>query len=566
MHENKKFQPVLPAHWCIIGVMFALFAIYPLYIRNGYYGIDADKYDCLWIIGFYGIIAISIGAIIQCILYRIPKQVKSKLSLTDIFVIIYSILILISSIGSIDHDVAWYGYYGWFVGGIIILIFNILYFLISRFWRGDRFIIKTMLAVSAVVFLIGILNRFSIWPFEIPGGVDNYGFISTLGNVGWYNGYLTVVATVGVSMFVLKQNLNKVEHLLLGLYTFIVFMTGLSQGADTIFLYFLILFVGLLAAGTIYRDGIRRWLEMFILWTVAGQVLHFMRLVDLEWYSYDSVNLTNLFNNRYTTLWMMIPAVVLYILIRYRERTSRQSVVSEKETASRQRMTSKKETASSSGSLVKKIIRCITVTVIGLLLIWLVLAFLYTNVISSEAPELVDQDQISAEIFIKKMLYLDDDWGGGRGATIKAGSKLYSSLPLYRKMIGVGPDCFGSYAYEDPEIREYLQSYFGKDILCNAHCEPLTSLINIGLLGTLAYYGIFVTFLLRVRKMWKEDTRLLGIALAAVCFLTYNFINYSQILNFPFMFVLLAMGEAWMKQAEIKMGERSNTSSLQHEN
>lgn len=93
----------------------------------------------------------------------------------------------------------------------------------------------------------------------------------------------------------------------------------------------------------------------------------------------------------------------------------------------------------------------------------------------------------------------------------------------------------------------YFGEMFKDAILTNAHNELLTSLVNIGILGSIAYYGIFVSFMIRARKYYRYDKRILYIALILVCFLGYNILNYQQILNYPFAFIMLGIGENLIK-------------------
>ena len=74
----------------------------------------------------------------------------------------------------------------------------LVYFLISRCWKGHKWILLTVFPVSAAVFLLGYINRFGIYPIEMA--YANPSFISTIGNMNWYCGYLMCVFFGGVCL------------------------------------------------------------------------------------------------------------------------------------------------------------------------------------------------------------------------------------------------------------------------------------------------------------------------------------------------------------------------------
>ncbi|MCM1136351.1 MAG: hypothetical protein NC400_12355, partial [Clostridium sp.] len=87
-----------------------------------------------------------------------------------------------------------------------------------------------------------------------------------------------------------------------------------------------------------------------------------------------------------------------------------------------------------------------------------------------------------------------------------------------------------------------LRSSFGNDRLTNAHNELLTGMINTGAAGILLYLGIFVSF---VARHMKKGTGFAGrIAVVSIlCYLVHNLVSFAQVLNLPFVFLILAMGE-----------------------
>ena len=65
---------------------------------------------------------------------------------------------------------------------------------------------------------------------------------------------------------------------------------------------------------------------------------------------------------------------------------------------------------------------------------------------------------------------------------------------LKQKLLGAGPDCFAGYLEQVLPGGTVLfdKGYFAGSIFTNAHNEWLTTLINLGVLGTAAYAAYFL--------------------------------------------------------------------------
>ena len=73
-------------------------------------------------------------------------------------------------------------------------------------------------------------------------------------------------------------------------------------------------------------------------------------------------------------------------------------------------------------------------------------------------------------------------------------------------------------------------------------------MINGGILGAVAYAGIYVTQIRRCLRGWRQNALLLGIAASCVSYMCYNFFCYQQVLCTPFIFILMGIGEYILRQ------------------
>jgi len=515
--ENKRIV-ILTAQYAISLYLFVLFVIYPFYIHNGYYDIDQAKYEFLKYATGIGLLLIVVACVIQLIMKRIPPQLIADISAVDICVMGYMLANLLSYAFAINKEQALWGQRGWHMGLATTIAFATLYFLISRFYLGSKYIIPMILVASEGIFMLGILNRFGIWP--IPIGIEyEHSYLSTLGNLGWYSSCIAVIAPLGVCLFIIRNKASIDKKVLLALYVFTVFVTGISQGGDSIFVFFAVLLLGSMFVASLYEDGLKNWLLMLIMWCLATQLVHIIRIVWPDAYGYDSDNFCGRFNNSFTSLWILIPVLLVYAIVLWKK------VKTE--------------------GWISKIMRFIPVVFVVSGIIIFAIAIIYSDAvgINSDAAELG---------LMGKLFFWNSSWGGYRGTTMNIGLNIWLEQDWKGKLFGVGPDCFAYYTVYSEQYSAIIDEAFQGAILTNAHNEFLTNLANLGVLGVATFYGMLIAYMYRMKKYWKSDMRVVAVALCLICYNGYNMLNYAELLNYPFYIVLLALGETWMKLARCR--------------
>ena len=123
-------------------------------------------------------------------------------------------------------------------------------------------------------------------------------------------------------------------------------------------------------------------------------------------------------------------------------------------------------------------------------------AFVYFSLFDRETP-------LRA---ILKYLRFSDTWGSYRGGVWKRCAKLFGSLPLGQKLLGVGPDSLSGplYAAYGSEIAAFSGMRFD-----NAHCLPIQYLLTTGILGLLS---IGAAAVLPLKNLFRSND---GVARAA---------------------------------------------------
>lgn len=501
------------ADFLTYAYLVIMFCIYPFYMQNGYVDIGEAKnrfflYTSMAALGLLCIPAlINLGESIHRV--RLGEQAYiidwARMSFVDLFVIFYALTLVLSYLLSPYRQEALWGTEGWYMGTLPLLLLCGLYFGISRSFDGGKIILYLLCASSAVVFLLGICNRFSFYP--IPFRVKNPDFISTLGNINWYCGYLAVISPVGIGLFLLEGESR--SRWLFGLYALITFMSGFSQGGSSIFLWFAALFAVFFWICVQKKEWLSHLLQLTLLWGISSQLIRLLRFFFPGSYNYDENNLCGYFTDSSLALWIaaMIAAVLLIVMKLQKNRED----------------------------FTKKVRTGFIVFLTACFLVWLLAALIVTVLGISET---------AIPAFFRELLELDETWGNGRGATIQTGISLFREMPLIHKLFGVGADCFSAYAYAQPGVASFLAEQFGSSRLTNAHNEILTNLVNTGLFGVCFYVGILFTFIRSCLKKGEGDPVLYLFGAAAVCCFIHNMVSFAQVLNLPYLFLFIGMGEA----------------------
>lgn len=509
---RKKDHSLIPAY-VLTGYLFLMLCIYPFYFENGYYdiGVAKNNFFCMVSVLTFIITVIVTGVYIYDLKKRKKPFIEKKnISITQKLLLAYMTVVFFSFLFSSYRDEVLWGAEGWYLGTIPLLLMGAFAFLLTHLWKEQKWILYGGIIVSGIVFFLGICNRFSFYPVPIEPPYPT--FISTLGNINWFCGYMSVVSPIGIAVFVLKDSREykrSWSKWLMVLYVLITFMAGFCQGSSSVFLWNGALFVTLLWIAVKNTSRLGNWLLIIGLWGMAGQFVRILKYLLPDYYNYDSAMLidTNI------TLVIAVAAVIVFVLLQSIFKEDREFSI--------------------------KVRRGIRISLVASVFLgiglWISLSVYNTNVGTSLLGD--------SELFL-----LDENWGNGRGASLRAAFTLFGEMSFIQKLFGVGADGFSAFAYSIPEIQEYLAGYFGESVLTNAHCEIVTNLINLGVLGTAAFVGMLFSFIYRAMKKGEEQPFLYVFAVCVVCYMANNLISFAQILNIPFLFLIFGMGEYYLKE------------------
>lgn len=509
--RNKHFQEIAAeiGNSILTAYFLVMMLLYPLYIKDGYQEIGDVKYF------FFQKISLVTILLMFCVMAgtflirgRGPHIMGfyKKLSGTDWFVYGYLLLLLISYVCTPFREGALFGAEGWYMGLVSQLLFICIYFLFSRYFRWNGKMLYAMLLGSGLVFLIGILNRYSVYLFGLGGSKRMSIFISTLGNINWFCGYWSIFCSIGAAFYWISR--SGWQRAAAGAYVVIGFVIGVLQGSSSAYLALAGIFFFLFALSFQENRGMYRFLELCMLFLFSCQAARLLRYVPGLAINYESAPGLVLTDTG-ITLYLGIAGGAFYLFFHC--------------------LVKQKNVQVERWKKIRGTVFILLAAAIAGFVVLLIVNTCKPGGISglADVPFLVFQDA----------------WANYRGATWTDGVLAYRSMAPVHKLIGIGPDCFAAYLYTVPELAERACAQFGSSRLTNAHNEWLTVLVNQGILGLLCYVGIWSFSFWRFLKKAEIQPALYLCAAAILTYTVHNMVSFQQVLNAPFVFIILGIGE-----------------------
>lgn len=495
--------------------VLTLFIALPLFYHNKYYDIGKFKFSLYEKITLIFIILSSLIGIVHIICLLTQKQKdKTKLSIIDWFAIGYAIIVILCYFMSSYKEIALHGYQGWNMGLLSQLSFVILYFLVSRFWNRKWMydFLFTMCISSALTFIFAILHRFLIDPLALYQDIDTHYhllFLSTIGQATWYSSFLCTVFPIGLFLFWYCN--QKWQRICLLIYCILGYASLVTQNSDSAFAALAATWLTIFFISFDSNQGVKRFLEIVILGLIT---MRFVGLLQLAFPDHIvELDTLSIFFSQHYSLWILLALLfIIYALFTWGEQKKHLQVHS---------------------------ILCLRYIVAVLLIIGFILTIILIVLTTKrKLPDFMT--------FLYQVPYLsfNQKWGNQRGFTWQLSLKMFMEYPIKEKILGIGPDCYSSYAYAyySDEIRQV----FGDSVLTNAHNEWLNILLNEGILGLLSYLGFFLSAAFTFLKKRYRHALLPAIAVCIFSYLFHNMFCYQQVMCTPFIFILIGMGGCYL--------------------
>ncbi|MBR5422061.1 MAG: O-antigen ligase family protein [Lachnospiraceae bacterium] len=520
-------------HGAVMVFVAFLLCLYPLLYHDKYFDMGASKWAIFKWACLVGFSIITVLWAWWAFAYRDrvkPMEELKHLSGTDIAVLAFLLISLLSFMLAEDKVMALWGYDGWFMGIMSQLFFVLLYIYTSRFWRRSYATLFLMVLAAAWCYQIGILQRFGFNPMGMYDGVgeeDIEKFLSTLGQTSWYSSYAILIVPFG--MYAYWKAEKKAMRIASGFFVALSFGMLCTTNSDSAYVAMVLICMVFFRYSLEENERMARFLEMITIGLFSLRVIGWMhRLFPERQRTY--ITGEEAISKFVTDSPVMLILLILMLLITGAVRVYLMKTENKKERFE-----------------IKSIAKPVwTVTVVAaILVIWAVILCVIL-VSGHKLPE-------GSALYNVNFFNFDLAWGNHRGFNWRAAVEALSRANLKDMLVGVGPDCFAM-AMDKYYMQEVAEYWHGLQLAC-AHNEWLNMLVTEGILGVAAYIAVFVTAMIGASKRAVEDKRYIPYMCAILAYMGHNMFCYQQCICTPVVFIFIGIAGRYLRDYRLRGGE-----------
>lgn len=533
----KSKRKLMNASNVIVGLwVMAMFTIFPLIYNDFYFDILQTKYYTVLTLSIIMILALIVICGFAGGFKNFFDKLKSKgfalwfkeeFSIWDICIMIFWLMSALSTafagrfiMESITGDKGRYS------GLLLISIYVILYFTVSRMFSFGKVYFTVFLAVSVPVCLFGYTDYFNM---DILGFKEKISpeqwpiFTSTIGNINTYTAVLAFYIAIAGTLFITTpfksdngrgESIGKIVfYYVIMLMNFIALAMGTSDnGYLTLAAFFgLVPFVAFRT-----MEGVRRFLLTIFTYLLGIKII---QLINIS-YAGKVLGISGLYDFisdfKYLDLIIVALAIVVIIMyvLEYRKKEKRRD-----------------------NEVLLRSLRYIWLAI--LVIIFAAIVFMGMK-INSDVTAAKEKYGALADYFV-----FNDSWGTFRGYIWRAAVEEYMKFPLLHKIFGSGPDTFGLYIglLRNEEMTSVTGQFFDA-----THNEYIQFLFTLGPIATIAYILALIlpsVEALRTRLFYLRDNTMLpylyACAIAVICYATQAVVNLNLPVVTPFLWIFLSI-------------------------
>lgn len=469
----------------------------------------------------------------------------------DCAVAAYALCVLASTFCSSYKDLAWNGYEGWYMGAVSQLLFAGIYFFVSRQYDGAVWPLYLGEGALFLVTVLGLLHRLGIDPLGLMAGWSTKSWVyshmlSTLGNINWLCGYYSVVLAF-VTVHYLRETTLWIE-ILLYIVTVTAFVLLAVQGSQggLLILAVCVACCVLVGRGQAAVPGRVCLLLMgfFLCMPLMGW------LMELRGNKAAVVADGNIFGSTKWYGWLTAAGVCAVLLFLIKRRRLSGGTADGEETGGDKKGLRSRENREESGSgegrrRAGRISMPLKAALFGTLLTAALLAGI---------------------LFLRGV---DDGFGSGRGLLWRISVESFKQADIKDKLLGAGPDCYAEAVFNPLAAGTdvWKGEHWDGAVFTNAHNEWLSQLCNTGLLGAAGYLAIFLVGFWKCRRDREASSDVFRISwigfMALAMYGAHSLISFQQVLNAPFLFLVLGLCRAYQGRTAENQGGGEQDKGIQ---
>ncbi len=523
---RKTGEPFRVNTLCCYLFLAVALGWFPLYSTRSYNTLALAKYEffCTAALCFLGLSALVGVAAFLCGPKQFFRNRVLPPSVTDIGMILFFAAAGVSCLLSKYQEVAFAGSDYRHHGFVIVIMYLIVYLLLSRTYQHRSFILYIFVAASCVVVWIGLQNLIGRDPL---GFVPKSSFfqlgksVSTLGNLNFFSSYLCIYLPVVTVLFV--KTTKAADTLLYGvgmLFGFGGLVVGTSDSG-----YFGIAVLLLLLPLVVknFQQLARYFFALACLFAAGRIVGLFLNgpKVKLR-YQLDDFSLSLVQGENGILLLALFAMLGMIFLIAYLVKPQ---------------------------AMFPKAVKWVYFALLAAAGAVVLGSFLWFSLADTKT-QLGD---------LGNYLRFNDYWGTNRGYAWSRLLKIYEQFSLQDKLFGAGMDTVGNLLV--PRYYQEMMRLFGQ-YFENAHNEYIQYLVTIGALGAGAYLTLVVSSAARSLKNGTKNPVLLAFGFAILCYAAQGVFNISQTMTTPVFFIVMGMAESMNRRIKREQRRRREESAV----
>ena len=493
-----------------------MFCFFPLFLTEQYAHARTDKYWFYLIATTLFVISVGLCMLISRSEAKRTGEASElflPLSATDIFMLCYLGLAVISTLLSDHKEEAFLGTGGRNNGLLLLLMYTLMYFILTRNYVQKNYVFIIYLVTSSAIALLTVLNFFYIDPLGMLEGYDEAtiaDFGSTLGNKNIIAAFMCMFLPVAVMLFVVIES----KAVRVTAAVSIVFAyTGLlcaDSTSDILGLMVILPVMAIFSArGFCY---IKRYLLALTILFASGKLLWIFALIIGDHNKgFEFVQEFLIYHPA-----MFAPVILCgigFLLMAFLGRNG--------------------EPRYPAKAIQITLISLFSIGIISLLGLFIRFSF-------------IDLETDIGDF--EKLLRFDDYWGTHRGFMWRVSFEEFAKFNPLRILFGSGPDT--AYYVLEPHFAE-LAERFGDGSTDCAHNEYINYLLTQGALGLAAYLGVMASVIVRAVKTAKRNPIVLAFIAPVICYLAQSMVNLYNPIVTPTMFIFLSLAEAVSRSEQL---------------
>lgn len=486
-----------------------MFSFFPLFLTEQYAHARTDKYWFYLIATTVFVVSVGFCMFISRSEMKrtgITSPLFLPLSVTDIFMLCYIGAAVISTLLSDHTEEAFLGTGGRNNGLLLLLMYTLMYFILTRNYAQKNYVFIFYLVVSSAVALLTVLNFFYIDPLGMLDGYDEatiLDFGSTIGNKNIIAAFMCIFLPIAVMMFVVKKELY--IRVIAAVSIAFAYMGLLCADSTSDILGLMVILPVMAVFSARSFDYLKRYLLALTILFLSGKLLWvFALIIGDHNKGFEFMQEFLIYHPAMFAPFVLCGLGFLLMFMIGKNGEPRYPA---------------------------KAVQIILISLFSFGIIALLGLFLYFSFYDLET-DIGD---------FEKLLRFDDYWGTHRGFMWRVSFEEFGKFTPLQKLFGAGPDT--AYYVLEPHFEELLDRFGDASTDC-AHNEFINYLLTQGIVGLTAYLGVMGSVIVRGIKNAKENPMVLVFISAIICYLAQSVVNLYNPIVTPTLFIFLSLAEA----------------------